>query len=872
MGVLGAGLTTVASGSKARNRRSAPLRVYVAGLVALFILVAGANVVYQRQAATANARQAATADAAFGARSAALDITASITLVRTQVATLAANPAIAQAFTAQADCTLQFGGAGVFSAGHLDIVGNGGTVSCSSLATRKSPGYAGAAWLPAALKGPVVTGPFADARTGSLVVLIAAPVPGKGAIVAFLDLGALGPGLASALGGPRHLEFVVTSADGKGVLGRSVNPARWVGGPVAGTPFAGAGGQEEHRGLDGISRLYGQARVKNLGWRVFAGASTSQALAAAKQLSGRQIAITLAGLLLFLMAALAIYRWIARPIARLSAGVRAAAAHTLAEPITVTGPAEVSTLVEDFNHLIVAASRERELASRLAAIVESSSDAIIGKTLDGVITNWNAGAEQMYGYAPDEIVGRHVSILIPPDRADELVPILERVRRGERIEHLDTKRRRKDEAILDVSIAVSPIRDASGAVVGASTVARDMTEQNRAEADRRALEHRLQQSERLESLGQLAGGIAHDFNNLLAAIINYAAFVVEETADRPEVRADAEQIHAAAKRAARLTKQLLIFSRRDAVQAESLDINAIVTDIHNLLSRSIGAHIELRIDPAGDLPAIEADRGQVEQVLLNLAVNARDAMPQGGALTIKTSLAELDEGYARLHPGVSPGRYVELAISDTGTGMSAEVAARIFEPFFTTKPRDQGTGLGLATVYGIITQAGGSMSVDSEEGAGTTFRLYFPAAGAAAPATPAAAVPGTRGNGETILVVDDEPGVLEVTARILRHNGYAALEAATYEEALSLAGTHDFQLLLTDSVMPRMSGATLAERVGALRAGTAILYMSGYSEGMPGPQRAVGKEAARIQKPFDEQALLEAVHAALNTPPPGVTR
>ena len=509
--------------------------------------------------------------------------------------------------------------------------------------------------------------------------------------------------------------------------------------------------------------------------------------------------------------------------------------------------------------------REFALASRLAAIVESAADAIIGATTDGVITSWNAGAERMFGYAADETVGRRESVPRPPDRAGDVASILERIRRGERVENFETKRFRKDGSIIDVSMVVSPILDASGAVVGVSSVTRDVTERNRTE-------QRLHQSERLESLGQLAGGIAHDFNNLLAVIMNYAEFVAEDTADRPAVLADVEQIQAAAQSAARLTRQLLIFSRRETVQAEALDLGAIVADIRNLLSRSIGAHIELRVEPSASLPAIEADRGQVEQVLLNLAINARDAMPGGGTLTIGTSLTEFGEGDTRLRDGVSPGRYVELAVSDTGTGMSADVAARIFEPFFTTKPRDQGTGLGLATVYGIVTQAGGGMSVDSEEGAGTTFRLYFPAAAPASAATPAMAGHDSRGNGETILVVEDEPAVLEVTSRILRQNGYTTLEAGTFEEALSLAASSDFQLLLTDSVMPRMSGATLAERVAELRPGLPVLYMSGYSEGAPAPQYAIDKEAARLQKPFDQQTLLEKVHTALNSPrmaPPG---
>jgi two-component system cell cycle sensor histidine kinase/response regulator CckA len=512
------------------------------------------------------------------------------------------------------------------------------------------------------------------------------------------------------------------------------------------------------------------------------------------------------------------------------------------------------------------AEQERfELAEQLAAIVESSTDAIIGTSLDGTITSWNTGAERTFGYPAAEIIGRPSSLLIPPVAATVLVPILERVRRGERVEHFEADRLHKDGSIIQLSSTISPIRDVTGAVVGLSTVGRDMTGHNRAEAERRTMEHQLHQAERLQSLGQLAGGIAHDFNNLLAAIMNYAGFVAEQTSDRPAVRADAEQIQAAAERAARLTRQLLIFSRRQETTPETLDLNAIVADIRNLLSRSIGAHIELTVILAPYLPPIEADRGQIEQVLLNLAVNARDAMPHGGTLTIATSPVDLDASYTASHPGTAPGRFARLTVADTGTGMSEDVAAHLFEPFFTTKPQDKGTGLGLSTVYGIVIQSGGGISIDTVEGSGTTFRLCFPAganAMAAAPG-PASRVPG---HGELILVVDDEPAVLEVTGRILRQNGYSTLQAATYEQALSLAATHDLELLLTDSVMPRMSGQALAERITATRPGLPVVYMSGYSE-TSGPQGAGRPGAGRIQKPFNSRTLLQTIHTALRPRP-----
>ncbi|MGD0703084.1 MAG: ATP-binding protein [Trebonia sp.] len=348
---------------------------------------------------------------------------------------------------------------------------------------------------------------------------------------------------------------------------------------------------------------------------------------------------------------------------------------------------------------------------------------------------------------------------------------------------------------------------------------------------------------------------------MLAAITNYAGFIADESHDRPGVRADAEQIQAAAQRAAALTRQLLIFTQRDVTQPEELDLNVIIAEIRDLLSASVGAHVDLRIESAPDLPAIRADRGQVAQILFNLAVNARDAIPQSGTMTIGTSVSELGDDYGRLHPpGVRPGRYVELTVSDTGIGMSAEVASRIFEPLFTTKPAGKGTGLGLSTVQAIVAEAGGIATVESGEGAGTTFRLYFPAIDVAV-SGPAAA--GGRPGHGTILVVDDEPALLEVTGRILRKDGYTTLQARTYEQALSLASSRDFQLLLTDSMLPGMTGATLAELITEIKPGIPVLHMSGYTAGVLDHERIRDGELPFIQKPFTAPALLEKVRAVL---------
>jgi PAS domain S-box-containing protein len=429
-----------------------------------------------------------------------------------------------------------------------------------------------------------------------------------------------------------------------------------------------------------------------------------------------------------------------------------------------TFPAEISlaTLQTQEGTLLSAAIRDgterrqvdalRGLEARKSAILDAALDCVITMDHNGQIVEFNSAAERVFGYDRDEVLGRPLAdAIVPPDLRDAHRDGLARyLATGEGPvlgQRLELRAVRADGSEFPVELSITRV-DLPGPPLFTASL-RDITDRRRSEAERTILEDRLRQSERLESVGQLAGGIAHDFNNLLAAIINYAAFVAEETGDRPAVHADVQQIQAAAERAARLTKQLLTFARRDTIRRESLDINAIVAEIHRMLSRTIGEHILLRIEAAEALPAIRTDRGQIEQVLMNLAINARDAMPDGGTLTITTRLTELDEGYTSLHPDAVPGRHVELAVNDTGTGMSAEVADRIFEPFFTTKPRGEGTGLGLATVYGIVRDAGGSVSVHSEEGIGTTFRLYFPSAEAAVAAAPIVPPPGPHGLGAT---------------------------------------------------------------------------------------------------------------------------
>jgi PAS domain S-box-containing protein len=531
--------------------------------------------------------------------------------------------------------------------------------------------------------------------------------------------------------------------------------------------------------------------------------------------------------------------------------------------------------LKDFEHRFAAA----EAAERLAAIVESSHDAIIGKTLTGVVTSWNAGAERMYGYTAQEMIGENISRLIPDDRAGEMAPILDRVAQGEAVQLFETQRVGKDGGIIDTSIAISPVRDASGAVIGAATVAHDTTERMRSEKYRQTLEAQLHRAQRLESLGQLAGGVAHDFNNLLAGIMNYSSLVSialhdevsrrgsSDDEDLATVLQDVEQITKAAKRAATLTRQLLTFSRREVLRPQVLDLNEVIGDMEGLLRTTIGQNVEhLRMAFAQDLPPITIDRGQIEQVVMNLAVNARDAMPERGELVIETAIVHMDEEAARLRQLV-PGTYVLLSVSDTGMGMSREVAARAFEPFFTTRPAGEGTGLGLATVFGIVTQAGGAVAIYSEPGLGTTVRVCLPAMVGAEPeplhSRPSASL---MAHGETVLLVEDEEIVREPTRRMLARSGYAVMEAANAEDALELMRAHSgvIDLLLTDVVMPGRSGKDLSVDVLAQRPDTKVLFMSGYSENVIVHQGVIDKGVNLIEKPFSVDDLLRRIRDILD--------
>jgi PAS domain S-box-containing protein len=530
----------------------------------------------------------------------------------------------------------------------------------------------------------------------------------------------------------------------------------------------------------------------------------------------------------------------------------------------------------------------RDITARLqsqTAMLELAPDAIVGVGRDGLIVLVNAQVDALFGYAREELLGQPVEVLVPEHFRDahrfHRVGYFADPRTRPMGAALELFGRRRDGSEFPAEISLSSIETEDGTLAIAAIrdvserVAADRErERLKSEAERERLQNQLHQAQRLESLGQLAGGIAHDFNNLLAVIINYAAFIANDLDAASGIdgddrwrgtRGDVEQIRLAGERAAHLTHQLLSFARRDVVQPEVVDVNDVVGDIEQLLRRTLGEQVELHSSLAADLPSVLIDPGQLEQVLVNLAINARDAMLDGGALRIDTANVNVDEHYAVSRPELSLGRHVRLRVSDTGVGMSPETVQRAFDPFFTTKPPGQGTGLGLATVYGIIQQAGGRLQIYSEPDVGSTFTVLLPATDqATSPAELPADSPVRRGE-ETILLVEDEQALREVTRRILKGAGYRVIVAENGPKALEAASGHagSIDLLLSDVIMPQMPGPQLAKRLLAERPSVRVLLMSGFAQPILDSGGHLDAGMALIEKPFSGPGLLAKVAQTL---------
>jgi PAS domain S-box-containing protein len=485
--------------------------------------------------------------------------------------------------------------------------------------------------------------------------------------------------------------------------------------------------------------------------------------------------------------------------------------------------------------------------------------AVIVKTLDCVITDWNHGAEKLFGYPRHQAIGQFDTILIPADRTDEYHDCIERVRDGQLVSLPGTFRLHRSGARLEVNVTESPLRDAQGDCVGMVVVVHDV---ERA----RQLERQYRHAQRMEAFGLLAAGAAHDFNNFLTIIIGYSETIVREFPAADPIRERLEDIHRAGTQAQSLTRQLLDFTRQEELEAKVLDLNAVISDSEKILRQLIGTNVLLTTAFTTRPHGVKVDPSQVQQILLNLAVNARDAMPQGGRLTIETANVTLDEAYARANPGVRPGSYVMLAVTDTGVGMSAETRARIFELHFTTKSPGKGNGLGLATVAAIVKQYAGHIEAQSALGEGSTFRVYLPAvpqpAGNAAPQS--GPTPLRRGQ-EVVLFVEDEQAVRALSCHVLRSCGYTVLEAANGEEALRLAECYQgtIHLLISDVLMPELDGPQLAERLLRTRPKLKLLFLSGHSDEVVGEADKFSAPFAFLQKPFLPRTLTEKVREVL---------
>ena len=535
-------------------------------------------------------------------------------------------------------------------------------------------------------------------------------------------------------------------------------------------------------------------------------------------------------------------------------------------------PAVIAPLVVSHrSYSILAQLRDSE--ERFRAMFDSAAIGTGVLDLDGRIVTSNRAFEQMLGYGKEDLARLSAAELTHRDDRGRELELFGELAAGKREEYrLEKRVLAKSGDVVWAHHTVSLVRDAFTKPKFAIAMLEDITPRKQAEDERVRLESQLRQAQKMEAVGQLAGGVAHDFNNLLTAIRGYSEFALTRVGDgNPGLQKDIEEIAKSADRASSLTRQLLAFSRKQLLQPRILQLNDVVGEVDKMLRRLIGEDIEVVTIFGRALGRVTADPGQLEQVLVNLVVNARDAMPDGGKLTIETANVDVDEELVARHAGLTPGRYVMLAVHDTGHGMDAETRSRLFEPFFTTKEQGKGTGLGLATVYGIVKQSGGYVVVESEPDSGATFKVFLQRLEAgvdeALPLVAADHVPPS--GSETVLLVEDEEVVRNLVREILERNGYAVLEARNGVEALELGQTfaEPIHLLVTDVVMPKMSGRELAERLVAIHPETRVLYMSGYTDGAIGQQGVLDPQTELLQKPFSFDDLAQKVRKVLDAPP-----